>query len=243
MRIIIIATAFALTVGCTSDEEKAAKAVALLSVLAQNTQPSKDVQKDVAAATKKAEAEAIKAAPPGTPKAVVDQQVAMAKAFAGLGAMNKAGEPVTNWRQLQGFLPETFGDFKAAGDLNGRSVKSGVFDMTVVKRKYARGDSRLSVEITDATHVQALMVPFKMAMMINEDSTSGFRKGIKIKGHQGIVSWRESSKRSEATALVAGRYVVKLTVRNAANSNEASDLLGQIDIDTLAKLKAAAPPQ
>jgi hypothetical protein len=243
MRIIVIATAFAVTLGCAKEEEEVSPAVKLLALLAQNAPSSENLEKNVENATKKAEAEVLSTAAPGTPQAVMNQQLAMAKAFAGLGAMNKSGEPVTNWRQLKGFLPDAFGDYKAAGDLDGRSVKSGMFDMTVVKRKYTRGDSRLSVEITDATHVQALMLPFKMAMMINEDSTSGFRKGVRIKGHQGIVSWRESSKRSEAMALVADRYVVKITARRAANSNEALQLMGQIDIDTLAKLKAEAAPQ
>jgi len=190
----------------------------------------------------------VPAAAPEAPQApanpMAETQKAMEQAMGAVQAMNQMaaagkqqmGEPV-NWRKLAPFLPAKIGVYEASGELKGATRTMGAASHTEVKRRYRAGEKRLSLEIIDTSLVPMMRTPFAMAAMVQEDSTDGYRKGVKIAGQQALAEWDSKRKESEIRILAGGRFLVSVEL-DVAEAGDAEKLAKELDLETLSALKA-----
>jgi hypothetical protein len=158
------------------------------------------------------------------------------KALAGAGAKPQGN--VVNWRKLAPLLPDKLGDYAADGEVKGSTNTMGSMKISEVKRRYKAGDKKLRVEISDAWLVPMLRTGFAMAQAVNQDSSEGIQKGVKINGQPAILKWRKARKRGRLTIMVGGRFMMKLSLRPSEDPDEVVKLAKGLDLSALAKLKA-----
>lgn len=228
---------------CGDAADDAQQAVTAAKGLMETAEQAKRMGEAADKAAREAEAAAIAQAPAGASEQEKRQLVDQAKAIAALQAMGEASgaQPIVNWRQLVPYLPDSLGEYKADGDVDGRTQKAGGFKVTVVKRRYKLDKARANITITDTSMSPMLRAPFKMAAIVEEDSSSGYKKGTTIADHTAIVEWLKSSKRSKATLLAGDRFVLEVSVSGTDKDDAASTLIEQVNLDSLAKLKAEEP--
>jgi hypothetical protein len=238
MRTVITGGLLIAVVGCKEQRDDAQQAVSAAKAIMDLAKEGKKAE----AAAQAAEKTAREQIAPGTDPAEAEKQVQLAKSLAAMHALGAGGAAV-NWRQLAAFVPEKLGDYVAKGELDGSTNKAGGFEVTEVKRRYEAADKRtMRLKIVDATATPFLRAPFAMATMVNEDSTSGYRKGKTLGGYSSVVSWRERSKESSVDMLVAQRFLIELRIEDAKAPEEAERLIVQLKLDDLAKVKADAAP-
>jgi hypothetical protein len=237
MRTLITGTLLIAVLGCKEQRDDAQQAVSAAKAIMDLAKEGTKAE----AAAQAAEKAARDQIAPGTDPAAAEQQVQLAKRLAAMHALG-AGGPAVNWRQLAAFVPEKIGDFTAKGELDGSTNKVGGFEVTEVKRRYESDKRTLRLKIVDATATPFLRAPFAMATMINEDSSSGYKKGKTLGGHSAVVAWKDRSKESSVDMLVAQRFLVEVRVEDAKTPEEAEQLIVQLKLDELAKLKAEAAP-
>jgi hypothetical protein len=160
-----------------------------------------------------------------------------AKAMGQAGAGVQGTGKVVNWRKLEPFLPDELGDFQAKSDLKGSTTTLGEMQVSKVERRYAAGERQARIEIVDTAKVPMLRAGFAMAQHVNEDSTEGVKKGMKIEGEPALLNWRKSNKRGKIDVLAAGRFLVTIQLVPAETPERAVELAKTIDIEELAKLK------
>lgn len=185
--------------------------------------------------------------PPAAPANPAEAaQQAMQQAMGAMQAMNQAAAasnqqlgPPVNWRKLAPFVPDKVGDFEAVGELKGATRTMGAASHTEVERRYQAGDKRLSVEIIDTSLVPMMRTPFAMAAMVQEDSSEGYRKGVKVAGQQGLAEWDSKRKESELRILAGGRFLVTIEL-DKAEAGDAEKLAKELDLKTLSALKPDA---
>ena len=222
--------------GCSKQREDAEKMAAAAKAISDIAQQGQKAEKAAAEAEKAARAQMA----PGTDPAAAQQQVDIAKSMAAMKAMGGGG-PAVNWRQLAPLLPDAVLDFKAKGELDGKTTKAAGFEISEVSRRYETADSDLRIQITDTSANAMLRAPFAMVAMVEEDSTQGFKRGTQIRGQPAIVEWKAKAKSSTVSLLVAQRFVVNVRVSKADSDGDAEAVAAALKLDDLAKLAAAAP--
>ncbi|MFT3925713.1 MAG: hypothetical protein QM778_24440 [Myxococcales bacterium] len=155
--------------------------------------------------------------------------------------------PVVNWRDLSAFLPESLGDLKASGEIDGETTSMQGLQVTTVKRRYKNGETGARVELVDTSLAPFLRAPFAMVQLIQEDSSRGYKRGTQVKGQPAIAQWEEKQKRSEVHILAAGRFLVNVELDDAKQGQaeglaEALDLAGIIASAAKAKAQPGAAP-
>lgn len=158
----------------------------------------------------------------------------------GVGANKKLGK-VVNWRKLVPFVPDKVGGYQAERPLKGSTAGIGGLQQSRVKRRYARGDKKLRLEIIDTSMVPMLRTGFAMARSMHRDSTEGITRGLDVSSQPGVLQWRSSSKRAKLTLLVGGRFLVALKLRPVKGGDEVDEIVSlakSLDLGALAKLKA-----
>ena len=113
----------------------------------------------------------------------------------------------------------------------------GAMSMTEVKRRYVKDKVRLKLKINDSAMAGILRMPFKMAARFTEDSSDGFKKGIKVGPHTAIHSWRANRKRAELMLLAGDRMVVTIRANGVDDPKVVLEFAKALDLDALAKLK------
>lgn len=229
--------------GCEEQRNDVSNAVAAAKGMAELASSLKKAGEQADLAGKEAEKQAAADLAAGKDPAAVKQQMEMAKGLAAMQALSSGGGPAVNWRKLAPFLPDAVGEAKADGDVKGKTEKAGPMEHSNVSRRYNLGESRVEVSIADSSAMPMIRAPFAMVAMISEDSSEGFKKGTKIAGNTAIVEWRDKSKHSEATALINERFVVHVEVSKASKPEAAQELLAQLNLAEIAKIKADEPAQ
>ncbi len=178
--------------------------------------------------------------------AAPSKDAAEAMARLGMTADGRFKGPIAHWRQLIGFLPDRVGGFEAKGEAKGETTRMGEMArgaaFTEVRRSYARGKERVKITIADASFNPALRAVFELGVGMDHDSSEGYDKGTTLGGFPARVEWKASSKHSKATALVKGRYVVSVRVRNAESADAAAKLLTSLDLAGLAAVEPKENP-
>ncbi len=222
------------TAGCDwIDKAKKAKAAA-----ESLTEAAEEMSK-AAEAGDAAAAEAKRNLDPNLDPEQAKQQVEAARAEAALAALGKHAEgegAVVNWRQLAPFVPDALGDFSASKDLDGKTQTMGAVTVSNVKRSYQAGDRRATIEVTDTHFSNLLRAPFRMAALVKEDSSSGYKMGKEVAGHTALVEWSKPQRRSQASLLVGERYLVAVKIQKTDTPDDAEKLAAALDLAALARL-------
>jgi hypothetical protein len=179
------------------------------------------------------------AAPSPAPAAAVDPKnpfQALQQLGEALAGQKGAGGSVVNWRSLEPFVPEKLGDWTADGQVDGSTGGMGAMQVSRVKRSYQQGERRMRAEIIDTTASPLMRAGFAFVGALHEDTSRGIKKGTKVGGHNAILEWNRSSKRSRVTVLVADRFLVKISVDNA-NPDDAANVAAQMNLTGLAAVK------
>jgi hypothetical protein len=153
-----------------------------------------------------------------------------------LGGQKGAAGSVVNWRSLEPFVPEKWGDWTADGQVDGSTGGMGGMQVSQVRRRYKQGERSMRAEIIDTTASPFMRAGFAFIGALNEDTSRGIKKGMKVGGNNAILEWNRSSKKSRVTVLVADRFLVKVSV-DAANPEDAATLAGQMNLGGLAAVK------
>ncbi len=235
-RPLLLVGALALPLGC-GDQIAAVKAVAKLAKQAEKAKEAAQAEKAAGADAGEAGAgsEAGAAQPQLDPQDPAAAIALATKQMQEQGTLRKG--PLVNWRQLIGFLPDTLGGFEATAKAKGSTTKVAPVagaGGTEVRRRYKRGAEQADVTIMDTMVGPGLLATFNVAAGFEEDSSDGYNKGAKIGGQPARVEWKEGSKRSVATVLVGGRFIVTVKVRSAASHDAAAKLAEALDLAAIA---------
>ena len=161
----------------------------------------------------------------------------LAKAGAAATGQKPLG-PVVNWRKLMPFLPNAIGAFKAAGEGSGQTAGLGGMIASTVRRTYKAGKKVLKLKIVDTAAVPMMRTAFAMARMAVQDGSDRVQKGVEVAGFPGSLEWRKAGQRGKIAVLVAGRYVVELSLKPTGSADEVLALIKTIELKKLAAIKA-----
>jgi hypothetical protein len=137
---------------------------------------------------------------------------------------------------LKAFVPDRFGGL-ARESLS--AEKNGAMGMQVshVAARYAEGERRIDLEISDAGGATGLLGLASWASVSAErEDDSGYEKTYKVDGNLVNEKWNKESRSGEYSVIVADRFVVKLDGSNV-EIDDLKSALDDIDLDKLAALK------
>ncbi len=175
-------------------------------------------------------------APPVAPAANPQDPIAQVnQAMAQMGV--KPGATAVSWRDLVPLLPDGAGDWKAEAAATGESTSMGSMQVSNAKRTYKAGDGTANVQITDATMVPTMAMPFRMARQMRHDGSDGYNRPVDVAGQPGYEEWRASGKHGKVVLLVADRFLVEANADNQADTKALVELVGKIDLSKLSSLK------
>ncbi|MCC6748127.1 MAG: hypothetical protein IT371_10740 [Deltaproteobacteria bacterium] len=157
----------------------------------------------------------------------------------GAGGAKPLGE-VVNWRALAALVPAKLGGQEAQGETEGSTAGMGQMKVSKARRRYGKGETHLTLEIVDTSLVPMLRAGFALAAQMNEDSSSGTKKGVTIDGSPGMAEWHASDKRGKLAVLIGGRFLVEVTQQPIASADALVALAKEVDLKKLAGLKAEA---
>ena len=154
----------------------------------------------------------------------------------GLQQMAQGQAQVVDYEVLKGMLPQVDGWTQTG--VRGEQT-SMVVNVSRAEARYTRGDSRIELEILDSAMSQMLLAPMSiyMAAGYSERSDEGFKRSAKIGAHPGIEDWHSRSRRGEATAVVASRFIVQATGHDVDDLAAVRQVVDAVDLAKLATLK------
>lgn len=146
-------------------------------------------------------------------------------------------EPVdpVNWRDLAGFLGDIDG-WQTRGEVDGSTVSTGTFKMSVVTRKYAREGTRLEIQITDGGYVPMAYAGFQAMAQFEIDTSDEYVKKINIQGFTAIENYNYKREKATIMILVAERFLVQMEARDIKDTKEIKAIAGKMDLKALAAL-------
>jgi hypothetical protein len=149
-------------------------------------------------------------------------------------AQPKPVDPL-NWRDLAGFLGDIDG-WQARGEVDGSTVNTGNFKMSVVTRNYNRDGVRLEIQITDGGYVPMAYAGFQAMSQFEIDNSDEYVKKTAIQGFTAIENYNYKRKKTTIMILVADRFMVQLEARETVDAKEIKAIAGKMDLKGLAAL-------
>jgi hypothetical protein len=129
-----------------------------------------------------------------------------------LAAQPTPVDPV-NWRKLTPFLQKVEG-WETKGEINGSTINTGGFKMSIVKGNFVKNGQRLQIQITDGGYVPMAYAAFKAMAQFEIDTSDEYVKKTTIQGFTAIESIRFKSMKASIMILVVDRFMVQLEARN-----------------------------
>ena len=165
---------------------------------------------------------------------------AQAKAAGNLiGAVLGGGTQVESLptERIKGFLPATLGGLKMQSSSAERNGAMGM-QVSEAKASYGDGSNRsVDLEITDMGSARGLMGLAAWANIEEDKQTqTGYEKTYKQGENMVHEEWDNADKRGEYSAMVADRFMVKVS-GNAGSIDELKSALGGVDLAGLAALR------
>lgn len=182
---------------------------------------------------------------PGTPALPAVPQ----NPFAALGQMAQAMQGVqaptagaiVNWRQLAEALPTQVPGWTAEGEVEGSSGAAMGMAVSEARRSFTQGDRRITFKVMDSSMNQMAAMAFNMARTIQVDSSQEVQRPAELSGNPGFLKYENGSRSSEATFMIANRFIVELRASGSQNPDEILQIAAFVNVARLAQL-AAAPP-
>ena len=223
-RLVVVFVAIAAMAGCgKSEQQKQAEQIA-------------EAAKQVTAGAEQA-AKGVQQAAQGTTAQASDQIAQGLSQFAkGLGQMAQSSAPAVDYERLKELIPEISGWTRS--NVRGEQVTIP-FKMSKAQARYEKGDSSITLEITDSSFNQLILAPLSMfmAMGFEEKSDDGYTKATKISGLPGFEKWQHAGKDGEVTAIVANRFIVNADGNNVENIDVIRKIVQTVDLNKLAGMK------
>ena len=146
-------------------------------------------------------------------------------------------EPVdpVNWRKLAPFLTDLKG-WETSGKINGSTVSTGTFKMSIVKGDFVRDGRKLEIQITDGGYVPMAYAAFKAMSQFEIDTSDEYVKKTKIKEFVAIETYQFKRKMATIIILVVDRFMVQLEARGMKDTSELKAIAQLLDLKALAAL-------
>lgn len=130
--------------------------------------------------------------------------------------------------KLGAALPDQLGSFKARAPSAVAQRTNGEADTQIAVREYDGGTRNARIKITDTANVPALRASLDERLLVVSGAGSGNQHGAVIAGAPGIEAFHEKARISRAVALLQGRYLVEIIVRETDEAGDARKLLEAI---------------
>lgn len=161
--------------------------------------------------------------------------IVFALSSAGFALQNQEAVDPVDWRELQEFLVDLPG-FEKDGDPEGESVNMGEMKWTHVEQSYSAGDQYLTLEIIDSAYVAMVLQSFKMATMMEIDTSDEYMKKVEIDGLPGVKTYTYADKDAAVMVLAADRFLVRLEGEPFEDADALVDLIQNVDLQGLASI-------
>jgi hypothetical protein len=148
---------------------------------------------------------------------------------------NPTAKPVPHER-LQGVLPELPGWKR--GEVHGETVLEET-SISRVQVDYDKGESTLGFEIMDTLMNKDLLAELRPLIKAgySDKRSDGYTKAIMIRGFPATEEWTNEAKNGYIAALVAERFIIKVTGSSVPNIEAIRMALEAVDFQKLAALK------
>jgi len=137
---------------------------------------------------------------------------------------------------LQALLPEVAGWTRT--NVRGEQLTTPVA-FSRAEAHYERGDTIIELELVDSALSQLLTAPFSMFLASGyaERSSEGSREAIVVNGSPGYEEWTISSGRGEIMALVADRFIVRVSGSGVNSLDTIRAIIDAVDFRALGRLR------
>ena len=169
------------------------------------------------------------------PANAANPMAAATEELAASGFVNPKAK-VVGWRDLVPFLPDEIAGFTAVDELDGRTTKMAGAKITEAERRYKLGNARASIKLMDASAVPTMQQAATYFNLVDEDSSDGFKKPAKVKGHPGSIEWAKKRKKSSLNAYIGNRFLLTVDVRDTPDDMAAFKIAEAMEIAKLANL-------
>ncbi|MCL4811543.1 MAG: hypothetical protein KJ061_03610 [Vicinamibacteraceae bacterium] len=144
-------------------------------------------------------------------------------------------EPVS-FRDLQALFPTVEGWEMAKP--SGEKMTSP-FAFSKAEVDYQKGESSVSVEITDSGFNQMLFAPFMMFMAqgYEKETSEGYEKSTKVGDYPAWERWSSDTRDGELNVVVGKRFLVRVEGDGIDDMSVLHDVAKRIDMGKLAQLK------
>lgn len=158
----------------------------------------------------------------------------------GLAVPPPEGTPIDP-EKLSATLPNAVGEAKSEGsaELKSSPLPNGGM-LTSAKRRYALGESHLTLELMDTQHAPALRALLAQQQAKGHTTETSSWKTVTISGRPGFVQWNGKRETAVATLLVGDRVLVNLQVDPAKTAEVAGTLAQMLPFEAIEKLVAAS---
>jgi hypothetical protein len=146
------------------------------------------------------------------------------------------------WRSLKFFFPGVLEGYRAYAVIEGHDLDLGNGEpVVIVKRAYRKDALLLDLEVLDTAHTERLRNTFlRMREMSRESDRAVFRP-YKLQNRRAFAQWTAQTASARASALVAERYLVHVSMKPVQSPDACIALLAKLDLASLDKL-AGTPP-
>lgn len=163
----------------------------------------------------------------------------MAKGFGALAGGDPDAKPVdpVSFRDLMTVFPESFSGWERAKP-TGERMSSPV-NFSEAQVRFTKGESSLSLKITDSGLNQMLIAPFAMFLTAGyeKETERGYEKSVKVGEYPGWEEWNSQGKDGELNAIVNKRFMVQIDGRNIEDPKVMHELAAATNLKKLGELK------
>ncbi|MGD8860190.1 MAG: hypothetical protein PVI30_09255 [Myxococcales bacterium] len=158
------------------------------------------------------------------------------------GATGGEGAELATDEALQAALVDALGDYRASEQPPSvRRLGEGDGQLISAVRTYARGEAQVRVKVTDTLQARAARRAVTDRLLLIGNAPAGGQRGVLVRGYPALVAHFPGKRVSRASALVAGRYLVQVMVRNTDDPEAALGILGALDWGDLAPAEGEVP--
>jgi hypothetical protein len=131
-------------------------------------------------------------------------------------------------------LGDQLGALRAVGTVSSGARAGSSTEIVMAARNYSAGEQRVRVKIIDtAISPEARRaVSERLAMIGNE--AAGNQRGVFVRGQPAVVAHFTEQRASQASALIANRYLVQVMVNEPQQPDAAIEVIEQLDFGKLA---------
>lgn len=174
-----------------------------------------------------------------------EQMQQMQKALGAIAAAGAQGaKPVVDFREIKALLPKELAGGYQAEEGYPKGQKSGAMGMAIAEAegRYQKGDSSLSVKVSDISGLGAMGAMAHAAWAsaeIDNESDDGYEKTTLIDGQKALEKYNVKDQDGELQVFVDHRFMVEIRGHNA-KMDDMKAALKTVDLKKLASLKPKA---